>query len=373
MCVALLLGPAAATATDDSLPAVELQAVLSRDTIEQNDRVTLFLFLANKSRVPLTWNNIEILPNGFREQSRQIIVPTLVGPYETVHGSIDLIPDSAPFGTQKIIVSTKYIWTGGTQENVSTQTVALPITLTRRFEEEAKGFPGGSAAFLYLLLPVIPFLLSYQFFEGLRKGEGAKLPEFKAEYIAPAFLAAIVVSFLFLVARNTINYSAPRVFVGVLFGSGLFGAMIPVGRWAYAGVQRLRWGYKKSDAPATYLRKALLSPYNPESRRAWVTGQNSGATWQGFHLKQPNGKTVLGPQVSVSPADLVKGAFNDGKLIDAKLLVASLKKPGVTVRMSESITQDDEPVVVEQGVAIAEFSDFSITSRATSKELVLKT
>src|SRR5262249_55529838 len=146
------------------------------------------------------------------------------------------------------------------------QTATITIEVRRPFEEEAKGFPGGTAAFLYLLLPVIPALMSYQFIERWRKGEGLHMPTFSAEQIVTAFLLAVILSFMILWVANSdagINYSNPLVFVSVLIISLFVGAIVPLVRAARDAWLSKTWGFKDNDSAAEYVRKALLSPWSP--------------------------------------------------------------------------------------------------------------
>jgi hypothetical protein len=365
--------PAASAADQPVPPSIEFQGVLSRDKIEKTDQVTLFLFLSNKSSIPVTWNAVYLISSGFAEEKRQCALPTIVPPFATVEGTLSLKADNTTaFGAQKILVNTNYIWTNGKQEMVTSQTATLPIELTRRFEEESKGFPGGTAAFFYLLLPVIPAFLSYQLLDGLRKGEKIKLPEFKAEYIVPAFLAAIVISFLMLIANRTdapINYSDPQIFVEVLFTSLVAGATIPSLRWLWSWLRKTRWGFSSNEDAVSYLRKALLSPYRPETIE-WVTGTAAGVEWQGFVLKQPNGNVVLGPQVSVTPEAKAASAFKKGKLIDAKVLIQLVKDKSVTVSVSDPVLRSNTALPSGQLVALEGLEGFEQTGAPTVKELV---
>ena len=110
-----------------------------------------------------------------------------------------------------------------------------------------KVFPGGTAAFLYFLLPIIPALLSYQLVERYRKGEGWHMPAFSSEQIVPAFFLAVVLSFLIVAvakSKGGINYSNPVVFASVLGISLVVGAIIPFIRLLGDLYQSKTWGLK---------------------------------------------------------------------------------------------------------------------------------
>jgi hypothetical protein len=277
-------------------PEVTIQGILPREKIERNEVITLILFVTNKSSVPLVLGTVKVLSEAAAEESRDFSLPIQVAPFSTAQGKISLSSTSdAKFGVHKLVVSADYFWRTGKDDVVSTETITVPLEITRKFEEEAKGFPGGTAAFLYLLLPVIPAFLSFQIFEQWRNGEKLKLPEFETKHIVPFFLAAIVVSFLMVIGSSNeagINYSDPTVFIEVLFISLLIGAAASLLKWAGQSVQMKRWEFSQDDDGATYLRKALRGPRAPKHFE-WVTGTVKGETWKGFLLQQPNGDSVL--------------------------------------------------------------------------------
>lgn len=359
VCAWLLTGIVAA---QTSAPDVELQGILSREKIERDEDVTLNIFISNKSSVPIILSRITVLSESTAEKINDFVLPAEVPPFGTIQGkSILSNANNAKFGAHKIVVTADYFWPNNKVNLITTKTVTLPLELTRRFEEEAKGFPGGTAAFLYLLLPVIPAFLSYQIVEQIRNKEKLKMPEFETKHIAPAFLLAIVVSFLMVLGSSSdadINYSDPVVFITVLFVSLVAGAIFSVGKWLWYGYRMWRWGFSPNDLGPDYLRKALLGPRAPEEFK-WVTGTVQGETWQGFQLRQPNGALVLGAQVWISTRDQAKKAFRDSKLHDRKLLVWLAKKKKINVGMNEPVTRGttgDKQFAVMDGLELFESS-----------------
>jgi hypothetical protein len=136
----------------------------------------------------------------------------------------------APFTQNKLLLMLRYSWHAGTEPVTSMQSATITVNVQRPFEDEAKGFPGGTAAFLYFLLPIIPALLSYQLVERYRKGEGWRIPTFSSDQIVPAFFLAVVLSFVIVAVgkrRGGIDYSNSKVFASVLGISLGVGAFIP--------------------------------------------------------------------------------------------------------------------------------------------------
>ncbi|HYV09844.1 MAG TPA: hypothetical protein VE980_02950 [Pyrinomonadaceae bacterium] len=329
-----------AAQTPAPTPDIELQPILAHDKLERDKDLTLHVFISNKSTLPITVNDVTVVSETTQEKSRTFKLPINLPALSSTKAEITLHTLSdAKFGGQKIIVTANYVW--GNQPQKTSKTVVLPLEISRKFEEEAKGFPGGTAAFLYLLLPVIPAILSFQIVEQLRKKEKLKMPEFETKHIAPAFLIAIVISFIMVVVSRSdagVEYSNPTVFLKVLFASIIAGTGLSVLRWLWAAIQMKRWAFSKNDKGIDYLRKALLGPNAPETF-VWVTGTSQGTTWEGFRLRQPNGDLVLGPQVMVTTE--ATAAFQENAVHDRKLLVRLVKNNKIEVQIKESVKPAD--------------------------------
>jgi len=303
--------PANSPTPGPSPPVVDFQAIPDRESIGPDDRINLSLFITNKSSKPLINLKLNVDDLSFdlctetspcNEPQPVLLTSSLVG-YRSFTGRVILKPKSgATAGTHKLLLSLEYTWNADKAEFLSAQSTTATISIRRRFEEETKGFPGGTAAFFYLLLPIIPAILSYQFFDGLRRGEGPRFPQFKTEYIVPAFFAAVVLSLVMLVAFKLdrgLDYSNPLVFMGVLLGSLIAGAVVPLIRWRRAVKQRRLWAFTTADSLETYLRKALLAPWSPPEFE-WAKGKVDENEWNGMRLRQPDGAIVLGPKLQVS-------------------------------------------------------------------------
>jgi hypothetical protein len=339
------------------------------DSVGRGENLTLYLFISNKSNATLGKLKLNTTDPAF-EAVEQPAFPETLPPFGSIRDEVILkARDGANFTSHKLLLTLEYVWdTGGGKEAVSAQPATVTVQVKRRFDEESKGFPGGTAAFLYLLLPIIPAILGYQFVESLRKENVVKMPTFKAEFIVPAFFAAVALNFLMLLAFNQdkgLNYSDPRIFLSVLGASLVVGAIVPLVR-LMIGLRRMkRWGFDNTDTLQSYLRKALLAPGTPRKFR-WATGEADGEEWSGVLLKQPDGTLALGMQLQVSLAgnaetDEHKEKWKkftqnvldaDGKLIDRHELVRLVEANELTLsplsyvrRGEQSI---DEPVVVQE-------------------------
>jgi hypothetical protein len=349
---------------EPSPPILDFQAVPDRDNIRPDDQVNISLFIANKSSKTLTKLKLNFADPAFAITKAPALPPSLPA-FRSVTDSLTIKPaGSATFGARKLVLTIEYAWTANNSEFVSTQPATVTVAVARRFEEETKGFPGGTAAFFYLLLPIIPAILSYQFFDGLRRGEGAKLPSFKPEYIVPAFLAAVLLSLVMLLAfryDTSLSYSNPLVFIIVLFSSLIVGSAPPLVRWKIEADERREWGFTNDETFPSYLRKALLAPWSPREFE-WAEGKVDEEKWHGVRLRQPDGTPVLGPVVQVFyPGGASNDQWNelvqqvvsrDGNLINKQRLVEMVAVGTLGVRYARMVTHDgvdqQRVVIVDQ-------------------------
>jgi hypothetical protein len=286
---------------EPSAPVVDFQVIPDRDSVGPDDEIRVSVFVANKSSKPIT--NLKLnFPNGDFQLS-DLKLPGPLPPFGSLSQTASMRPKSeAYFGAHKLLFSLEYTWNANGAEFVSSQPATATVSIARRFEEEAKGFPGGTAAFLYLLLPIIPAILSYQLFEGRRKGDDWKLPSFGTEYVVPAFLVAVVVNvglLLLFQFKTSLGYSDPLVFIAVLLISAAAGAVLPLYRWRNDVKFSKQWAFTDSDTRETYLRKALLVP-GPPPEFQLAKGTVDDDVWEGLLLRQPDGATVLGAILQVS-------------------------------------------------------------------------
>jgi len=367
-------------------PAVTLEVAADRDGVERNEPLAVVVILTNKADVELRGVKISVLSAAFQPPVISAPAPPTVPAFRTVHHPMTLTSmPQATFGAHKVPVMVEYTWpapTGGTW--TSAQTAMLTVQVKRRFEEEGKGLPGGTAVFLYLLLPVVPAFLAYDVLERLRKGEGLTMPKFGTEHIMPAFLLALVLSIAVATAVNfnvELAYTNPRLFLGVIAFSAGLGAAIPAGRFMRGVQQRWRWAFKNGEPADEYLRKALLGP-RTSAEFVWVEGTAGGETWKGVKLLQPNGTAVvLGARVQVTTPDsagpgtswqrltteVFHGAGDEATLADRRLLVKMVKAGTVTVSRLESIVRGTN--TVDGFVAVGAPAQLQTTA-TTAKPLV---
>src|SRR2546422_8117749 len=199
---AKILPKAVAVATPTpapSPPTVEFQTLMDRESVEQNQEIHVSLFVSNKSPITLTGLKLNFADSAFEKVDPAF--PTSLAPFDSDTKVMVIKPlENAAFENHKLLFSLEYKWKSDSAEFRSAQATTAAVLVKRRFEEETKGFTGGTAAFFYLLLPIVPGILSYQFFHRLRKGEGPKVPSFSPEYVVPAFFLAVILSLIMLFA-----------------------------------------------------------------------------------------------------------------------------------------------------------------------------
>lgn len=365
-----------ASTPQPSPPAVDFQAFTDRESVEHGEELTVYLFVANKSA--LTLNGLRLIFQG--KDFGLVKDPSFnspLAPFGSVRETaIIKAKDAASYASHKLLLLVEYAWNSDGAEYLSAQPATATVLVRRRFDEETKGFPGGTAAFFYLLLPIIPAILSYQFCDRLRKGEGPHVPTFSAEYIVPAFFAAVVLSLVMLFVFRLdkgLNYSNPAIFMGVLFGSLVAGAIVPIARGIYNLRQKRLWGFDNTDTPATYLRKALLAPSSPREFK-WATGKIDEQTWEGILLRQPNEAIVLGAQLQVSYTEEVSDddwqrflqevIAQDGMVINRQLLVKMVESGELKLDYMRRIIRDGGNV--QQVVVIEEVKNWKRVGDAAS-------
>lgn len=378
--------PASSPTPEPSPPVIEFQAIADRDNIGPDDQINITLNVANKSSKPIAKLQLNFADSSFDVISKPSL-PASLPAYRSATDRVIIKPSrNSTAGAHKVLVSLQYTWNTGAGEFISEQSTTLSITLARRFEEETKGFPGGTAGFFYLLLPILPAMLSYQFFDKLRKGEGATWPEFKTEHLVPAFFVGVVLSLLLLVIfklTSGFNYSNPTVILEVVFGSAIAGAAVPLGRWGLHArqnveqdVERKVWTFTAADSLETYLRKALLAPTSP-AQFVWATGTVDNRKWTGVPLTQPDGSIVLGPKLQVSypkPPSvdewqaLLQVVDENGVLRDRARLVEMVQAGKLNLDFAHTVTCDGNPF--EGIVAIDEVKNWKRAESESSPLVV---
>jgi hypothetical protein len=339
-------------------PTVELQVSIAQPSIMRDQTATAAIIVLNKSNSELTELSVQCLNPKFTAGAKLENMKA----FGSQQGAFNLrAAHDVDFGEQRLPIYLEYNWSAAGKTFRSAQTTVASVTVTRQFEEEAKGLPGGSGALLYLLLPIMPAFLAFEVTNSLRKGEGWKMPTFKSDYVLPAFLLGLGVSFLVLLfAKQQIDfaYSDPVAFACMLGGSLVVGAAPPAARWLAAAVRFSLDGFAETDSEVIYIQKALR--LNSKAIFPWVTEVTEGPQWRGFLLHQPNGEVALGAQILLSPRgalpDVVqlRSLFNSaGQLTDAKKLKGWLRDGLINVDFKERIQKDQKSlaaVVITDGL-----------------------
>jgi len=354
-------------------PDVALKIIPERDGAELQGSIDLVVIVTNNSAMPLKNVVVSTQSNTFEQTSATLAAE--IAAFRSVRGTVVLKPREtdkpSSFGAHKAAVTVSYGWKSSAGKSMtSEQTEAVSLTLLRRFDEEGKSLPGGTATFLYLILPLVPAFFAYDLVDRRRRGEPFAMPTFGTEQIVPAFLLAFLLSIGF-VAMHSFSvetaYTDPKTFLAFLAASAGLGALIPGVRWIYAAIVNRLWGFKATDTAKAYLTKALSSPYlfkNP----VWIEGTAGGLAWKGMQLRQPDGTLALGARLQVSPAnpdvklDEVKNA-----LVDRSRLFSLIKAGKVKIGALDKIERGPDKL---GGFVVAEgLTQFQMTT-STSKSLV---
>lgn len=344
--------PSAPETVKVSPPDVSFQVLQETDSAQRGGELNLVFSITNKSDLPIYDLTLKAYPT---DSELKFTLPALaaIPAYGSQEAAAKCKVDAtAEFQTYHAILVLQYSWKAGATSYSSTQNATLSVQVNRRFEDEAKGLPGGTAALLYLILPIMTIFLAYQIVDSLRQGK-LVIAEFKPAHIAVAFLFAILFNFLLLFEwqkDQSYLYATPRGFAKSLLLLGALGALPPALRWLGQIYRWNQYAFRADDTKATYLRKALHQLETGEV--TWATVTVDGVEWAGARLRQPmvchpEGKEVLGAclQISAKPtgtptsAELKQVISEEGVITDRKKLLQYLKLDAVNLGFTKNITQ----------------------------------
>lgn len=329
-----------------SPPNVSFQVVAARDMVNRGDSLDVLFSVANHSEIPL--HNLQIKTSS-KNSTITFSQPALQGVAAFGSESAETngkVSGKADFETHHVVFVLQYDWKVSGVTYTSTQTATLNIQVNRQFEEEAKGLPGGTAALLYLILPVMTILLAYEFVDCLRKGQ-VRFPEFKSEYIASAFVLAIALNFVLIYKwqqDQSFLYATPRRFALSLAVLAAVGALIPSIRWLIQGWNWCLHTLRNTDSKEKYLKKVLHQ--SPTGDVTWTKAKIHGVDWEGALLEQPNGTRILGACLQISAKagkltpEALKAAVDDnGTISDRRRLRRFLEAGAVSLDFARRITE----------------------------------
>ena len=332
-------------------PGLDLQVTASRPTVERDQPVDLFILVTNKSSANVSALTVT-QSNGDFTWVHEPTFPTVITAFAGAQSTSTIqTTSSAKFGQQQVFLTFKYSSVFDNRPIELMQGTAVPIQVVRRFDEETKGFLGGNAAFFYLLLPIIPLFLGFQIVNGKAMAGKFELPEFKAEYAAPAFLMAVILNLGLLLAfeKFQVDFSDPVNMLLVLAGAFLLG-LLAAGLVRRDRLRKVFLSFKATDTPFEYLSK-LLTKQDIELHE-WVTGTDANSEeWSGILLPQPIGPPALGATFQLTRTDkapdvdtLKRDVFDaNGVLRDnprsRKSLLSLLKAGAFTLSFLERVQQ----------------------------------
>ena len=316
-----------ATPQSLSFATVDLRVVPSRTSIERDEQVTLFVSILNKSSLAIEDLQVSTQSQAFSEVSpwnpgEATGATDRLAAFQGTTGSVVIEPNStASYADHAVLVVAKYRWNVAGTELGSEVVGSVNLRIRREFEDELGGVLGGiGAAALYLLLPIYPAFVAYEIADGLRRGEGFRLPTFKPQESLPAAIAAIGVSIVIRLLYGsdvTDAFLNPYGFIPLLAISALFGLAIPTFRFLRSWHAENPWrrsnitlsGTADQQAYLDYLR-LVLSPRNAPLEYQWVKVKHLGQDWGGLLLHRSPDRVALGAQLNAS--------FTEGELTAAQ-------------------------------------------------------
>jgi hypothetical protein len=346
----LLLAASGLHALKEPSPTdLDFTATPARDIVKRLEDVPVVIRLTNKSATAASNVRITLVSRDFALPN-PLTIP-LLAPFGSETRQITIaVRDSANFTSHHPVLVGEYEW-GSNPVHHSARSAPLNLQVVHQYEDEAKGLPGGSAALLYLILPIVPAFLAYDLVDGIRLGQGLKLPKFDTAYLAPAFLMAILVEYLLVLSARSgsaFDLTEPGPLLCALAVSTLAGVSVPGVRIIHQSI-RMRKAFNRSDDLSTYLQKALEQC--PDGLAQWVEGSGEWKNFAGLLLTQPDKKTVLGARLQVSPsqqdADVLRrltGCFDaNGNLSGAAQLLQLVNTGKATLGFLDRVEEAGTP------------------------------
>jgi hypothetical protein len=340
---------AATASAQTSEPDVTFQVLADRDTANRYDCIGLVFLVTNRSELSLDNVQLVLEPNDSVNLKPLPAIGAIPAFGSQVVENCALISANSSFQNHRAVFLLHYSWSASGVQHVSTQSATWSVQVERQFEDEAKGLPGGTAALLYLILPVMILFLAYQIVDSLRVGK-LEIPEFKSTYIAPAFLGAIL--FNLLIMHDWQNdqgflYGTPQGLARSILLLVLAGAAIPLVRW-FVGL--CFYTFREKDSKQKYLAKALHGNHIGEV--SWTKATIAGIEWEGALLTQPNGAKGFGARLAVSPADPGGPSAEDlktviderGIIFDKAKLMDYIRTGKLKLGFEERIKQSGKPI-----------------------------
>lgn len=301
--LAALLGVAAPApaAPATTAPTVTIQAIPAADKIEAGDGLTLLIAVTNQSAVALAALDLTVETDAFAKLQPTRLASQLP-PFASILKQVRISEAAAGPGPRTLLVVVSYDWSDEGQARHSSIVTPVKVEIRHHFEDEAKGLPGGTAALLMILLPVIPAFLSFQLAEQFRRGQSFEIPAFKAEHIPFAFFIAMTVAVVRLVPGAPLarEISEGKALLEIIAVSAGLGVIVPMSRWVASQVRRRRWSLREDDDAPTYLKKVLFGP-GRRARVLWVSGTAGGQAVAGLQLSQPDESPALGACMQITP------------------------------------------------------------------------
>jgi hypothetical protein len=290
----------------ESPPSLDLSLVAETEGLEPQGELILYAFVTNKSESELSQLSLKVLNGRFEVVGTNGLANSL-GPFESTEAQIYLRikkEPKVPFGKYQVPFGLIYHWkslplqapSAAALEGSSVQRATVAVEVQPPFSAIANGLPGGTGPLFWLLFPLIPAFLAFQFVQRLRRRQGAQIPTFSANNVLPLFLIAVVINSLPFLSTTLANAGT----LWLLVASAALGGIWPLVLWILDGMRWRRWGFRNNEKPKTFFRKALLSRWVPWPLE-WITGTAGQAQWEGLLLRQPDGSLVLGSQIGVTP------------------------------------------------------------------------
>lgn len=299
-----------------SPPSVNFSARASRDTLREGESLPLYVFIENKSPIPLEGVTIELLetlsvtPGNCKESrpASNAVIPAFGTMTECRTVALD--PKASKglrYGKHTLFFDIKYQWRHGDAR--FTSHIMAPVDI-------ATSFFGGDAFtqifgvplnLIVFVLPGFCFLLVYRATSKRLLQEGEDFTPTTKDGLFYSVLWSVIIIFVYKVLSGKDLYAFFTSFdlFAVNVGAALAALPVPLIRWVKRRREekaRQALKFLETDDVLTVLRKALSRQPDPDQyQEGSVTEGNR--VWRGIVLSLPGEPLVLGSQLSISSQD----------------------------------------------------------------------
>lgn len=288
-------------------PTVAVTARLSSDTLREGGTLDAYVFVENKSAIPLEGISITVLPPPAVKVAAPATIFTTLTAFSTGRGTwkVALDPEARQglkYGKHTLIFEVAYRWRYGAAPFESR--AVAPIEFSATFFG-AEGFSQVFGIPLNLIVFVLPgfcLLFTYGWLTKKLLQTGEAFTPTTKDGIFYSVVWSVFLIFLYRIVGRDLYAFFTSVDLALVSALGIvLGAIVPLVRGVVRSRrtgQQERLRFAEDDAALTVIEKALHRRLDPE-RYEEVTVKEAEVVWRGILLSKPGEPLALGAQIQV--------------------------------------------------------------------------